>query len=347
MSTIADKIKSLVDIKTAIKSKLAALGLNPSDKFASYASNINSISNLSLAHLLQCKTTDEAAALPTTISIAPNFSSIGLCDMSYFMSIDDTASSSCKVESITFPSNFNTSNVITFASAFSGCSSLTSTDLSTFNVSKCTSFVSMFYNCTNLTTLGDISSWDISKGSNLGQMFKNCSNLVFPNLSTWSLINAASVDSMFSGCKQLTQFTNESVMHPSAIGGWFYGCDSLESVSLPNISLDSHQYNPWGVFIACPKLHNLVLGEGFGRIPVDMTLDLSQTSSSATTDYSAYTFSDDTWSALLGLYDRSTFNTTFNTTFTIIFHPSHKTNYSNWDTFVEQMTARNYTITIS
>lgn len=343
MSTIADKIKSLVNIKAAIKSKLTALGLNPSDKFASYASNINSISNLSLAHLLQCKTTDEAAALPTTISLASKYSSIGLCNMSYFMSIDDTVSSSCKVETITFPSNFVTSNVTTFEYAFSGCSSLTSTDLSKFDVSKCISFLSMFYNCTSLSSLGDISGWNVSKGINLGQMFKNCINLVFPDLSTWSLINASSMDSMFYCCKQLTQFANESVIHPSAIGGWFYGCDNLESVSLPNISLDNHQYNPWGVFIACPKLHNLVLGEGFGRIPVSMTLDLSQTSSSATTDYPAYTFSDDTWSALLNLYDRSSFTTAF----TIIFHPFHKTNYANWDTFVEQMTARNYTITVS
>lgn len=201
----------------------------------------------------------------------------------------------------------------------------------------------MFYNCTSLTTLGDISGWNISKGSNLGQMFKNCNNLVFPDLITWSLINASSVDSMFYCCKKLTQFNNESVMHPAAIGGWFYGCDNLESVSLPNISLDNHQYNPWGEFIACPKLHNLVLGESFGRIPVSMTLDLSQTASSATTDYSAYTFSDDTWSAFLNLYDRSSFSTTF----TIIFHPYHKTNYANWNTFVDQMTAKNYTITIS
>lgn len=347
MSTISDKIKSLSNIKTAIKDRLTSLGLNPSGKFASYSSLISSIPNFSLAYLFDYSsyTTTDEAYYPTEISISSSFTSSG--NTSLASTFAQNSISGPLLTSITFPSNWNTSSVTTTNKCFLDCTALTTLDLSTWKTSNLIDSNSMFKGCTNLTTITGLENWDLSKGYNLGAMFSGCNNLVFPDLSSWSLISTTSLDSMFQSCKKMTRFYNESIMHPTGTGSIFSYCDMLEEVNIPNLSMDSITYAPWGIFYQCWRLHTIILGEAFGRAAKAMTLDLSQTGTIATDDtvigtgYSAYTFSESTWNSLLNLHDRSDYTDTF----TIKFSSNHKSNYANWDSFVEYMTARGYNIT--
>jgi surface protein len=346
MSTITDKIKSLSNIKKAIKDKLSGLGLNPSNNFASYSSLISSI-KFSLAHLFDYSnyTSTDTSYYPTEISISSSFTSSGNTSLDHTFAQNNT--SGAVLTSIVFPSNWNTVSCTTAAGCFDNCTALSSLDLSSWDTSNIVDYSFMFHSNTSLTTITGLDKFDMSKGYNLGAMFSGCNNLVFPDLTAWSLINAGSIDSMFSACKKLTSFCNESTMHPAATGSIFAYCNNLEKVNLPYLSMDGIAYGPWGIFYQCFKLHTIILGEAFGRAATSMTLDLSQTGTMATDDtvigtgYSPYTFSDDTWTSFLNLYDRSDFTDSF----TIKFHPNHKSNYTNWDTFVDQMTARGYNIT--
>ena len=204
------------------------------------------------------------------------------------------------------------------ASMFYNCSSLASVgDLSNWDTSKVTTMYSMFTNCSSLASVGDLSNWDTSKVTNMAYVFVNCSSLTSLNLSNWDMSKVTSLTYMFYYCRALTSLN---------VSGW-----DLSSCS--NIS---------EIFRDCTKLSNLILGEGFGKIPSGLVLDLSHLNRSGNDTYSAYILSDESWVSFKTMYDREENGLP---TMTINFSAKHKANYADWDSFVEYMTARGYNIT--
>ena len=196
-------------------------------------------------------------------------------------------------------------------------------NISKINVSNATivssnnSMASMFNNCSSLASVGDLSNWDTSKVTNMAYVFVNCSSLTSLNLSNWDMSKVTSLTYMFYYCRALTSLN---------VSGW-----DLSSCS--NIS---------EIFRDCTKLSNLILGEGFGKIPSGLTLDLSSLNQYGNDTYSAYVLSDESWASFKTMYDREENGLP---TMTINFSAKHKANYADWDSFVEYMTARGYNIT--
>ena len=113
------------------------------------------------------------------------------------------------LESITFGSSFNTSNVTRFSEFFDKCKSLKEIDLSGFDTSSAELMYAMFNGCESLTEL-DLTSFDTSKVKNICGMFSYCYNLetirVSPLWSTESLDtgNWGGAPNMFAKCEKLT-----------------------------------------------------------------------------------------------------------------------------------------------
>ena len=99
-------------------------------------------------------------------------------------------------------SNFNTSNATNMSSMFNSCSSLQSLDLSNFNTSNATNMDSMFNGCSSLQSL-DLSNFDTSKVTYMSSMFYYCSSLQSLDLSNFDTSNVTKMYSMFSGCTNL------------------------------------------------------------------------------------------------------------------------------------------------
>lgn len=89
-------------------------------------------------------------------------------------------------------SNFDTTNVTSFAYMFHNCRGLTSLDVSNFDTAKATSFAAMFYSCSGLTTIiaGD---WSASVTST--NMFDDCTSLVGGNGTTY---NSSHIDATYA-----------------------------------------------------------------------------------------------------------------------------------------------------
>ena len=265
--------------------------------------------------------------------------------------VTDMSSMFCNCSSLTSvgdPSNWDTSNVKNMSNIFCNCSSLTSVgDLSKWNTSKVTSMNGTFSGCSSLTSVGDLSNWDTSKVNNMGGMFYHMSSLTsLGDLSNWDTSNVTDMSNMFCNCSSLTSVGDLSNWDTSKVknmGGMFYQMSSLTSLNLSGWDLSSctnisDMFKCW----TKPKLSNLILGEGFGKIPSGLTLDLSWLNQYGNDNYSAYVLSDESWESFKTMYDRDTNGLP---AMTIKFTAKHKTNYADWDSFVEYMTARGYNIT--
>ena len=132
--------------------------------------------------------------------------------------------------------NFDTSQVTSMESMFSGCSALTTLDLSKFDTSQVTSMRSMFSSCSKLTTL-DVSKFDTSKVTNMSYMFSYCYALTTLDVSKFDTSQVTNMERMFAGCSSLeTIYVSE---YDSTTGkGWttsavtnssymFQGCNKI------------------------------------------------------------------------------------------------------------------------
>ena len=240
-------------------------------------------------------------------------------------------------------SNFDTRLVTTLAYIFQGCSNLTSIDVSNFDTSKCTSMIGIFQGCSNLTSI-DVSNFDTSKCTSMMYFFISCSKLTAVDLSNFDTSNCISMRSMFAVCYALKSLVGLSGWDTNKVTdmiNMFYQISSLTSLNLSGWDLSSVT-NITDMFKFNSKLSNLILGEGFGKIPSGLTLDLSWLNQYGNDNYSAYVLSDESWESFKTMYDRETNGLPV---MTIKFNAKHKANYADWDSFVEYMTARGYNIT--
>ena len=138
-------------------------------------------------------------------------------------------------------SNFITSQVKSMNKMFSRCSSLYSLNLSNFETSNVIDMEYMFYNCSSLASL-DLSNFKTPKLNDMSYMFYKCESLISLNLSNFDFSNIRWIYSLFSYCSSLKYielsdfFISKNLNYYDNI---FYGCSSLECISLKNTTPDS------------------------------------------------------------------------------------------------------------
>ena len=133
--------------------------------------------------------------------------------------------------------NLDTSNAITMAYMFDGCSSLTKLDLSSFNTSRVDDMLGIFYNCKSLEEL-DVSSFNTRNVINMSLMFAGCSSLTSLDVSGFNTENVMSMASVFARCSSLTSldvsgFNTEKVTCMSCM---FVECKSLSELDVSNFN---------------------------------------------------------------------------------------------------------------
>ena len=135
------------------------------------------------------------------------------------------------LETVSFGTSFDTSNVITMYYLFQGCFKLVSLDLSNFNTSNTTDMYGMFYFCTSLTSL-DLSGFDTSKVMLMGSMFYGCIALDSLNVSSFNTEKVELMSRMFYGCWALTSLDLSSFDTTSVVDMdcMFYQCSTLKTI---------------------------------------------------------------------------------------------------------------------
>ena len=108
--------------------------------------------------------------------------------------------------SITFGSDFDSTELIHFSDAFNGCTSLQTLDLSCFNTPKLRTMSGTFRGCTNLVVL-DLSSFDTSGVTNMKNLFYEDTNLetiYASNAFVTTSVQSGYDTDLFTHCDKLT-----------------------------------------------------------------------------------------------------------------------------------------------
>lgn len=121
-------------------------------------------------------------------------------------------------------SDWDTSNVTSMFSTFSGCKDIC--DLSKWDTSKVTSMRYMFYNCKKFN--GDISNWDVSKVKSFECMFYGCKSFN-QDISNWNISSAENLSSMFQYCSKFNQPIQKwNITKNMNISYLLYDCSSFD-----------------------------------------------------------------------------------------------------------------------
>lgn len=166
----------------------------------------------------------------------------------------------CKnLENFVFPSNLDTSEVVSATAMFWNCGKLKTIDLSKLNTSKIQSMKFMFNYCGALTGL-DLRSFDTRSCENMYGMFWDCTSLEKVDLSSFNTSNVDNICFMFSGCSKLGTldlhtFDTSKVW---AARNTFAYCSSLKNLDLSNFKTRSLEVME-GMFAYCSSIEELDL----------------------------------------------------------------------------------------
>ena len=121
----------------------------------------------------------------------------------------------------------------------------------------------MFRDCTGITDL-DLTHFNTSavgsnsnKQGNMQDLFAGCRNLKTVNINNFDMTNISHVNSMFNGCENLTRLDISGWKNTNNItttGHMFKGCNSLESVYLPQLP---SLINMESMFYKCTNLKEI------------------------------------------------------------------------------------------
>lgn len=165
--------------------------------------------------------------------------------------------------------SWDTANVVSMESMFSGCRSLNNIAvLASWDVSNVTSMTGMFSDCFALGELSAIGDWDVSSVTNMDGMFKLViySNRPIPELDTlsplrdWDTSSVTSMQEMFYGNTQLQSLAGLETWDVSAVTnmmdmfgycGWLM---DIRALSGWTFNTEVMTYNMFG---SCYALHDL------------------------------------------------------------------------------------------
>jgi len=160
-------------------------------------------------------------------------------------------------------SSFDTSNITSMDSLFSGTTGLRSLTLSgEFNTSKVTSMNQMFNKC-GVEEL-DLSMLDTSKLTSTQYMFTGCTSLKNVNLSSFNTSLVKGMYGMFDGCTSLesvdlSSFNTSIVTDMRCL---FRNCSSMEILDLSNIST-AKVTQITSAFEGMTSLKKVIIGDSF------------------------------------------------------------------------------------
>ena len=145
----------------------------------------------------------------------------------FLSSFDDTA--------MTYVSNWDVSNVVSFTGTFFGTTITSVTPITNWDVSNVESFSAMFY-LTQLTSLIPLTNWDISSVTDLSFMFYGTQLLSLEGLENWDTSNVTDLSFMFyeTLITSLIPITNWDVSNATDLSFMFYGTQllSLEGLEI-------------------------------------------------------------------------------------------------------------------
>jgi surface protein len=122
---------------------------------------------------------------------------------------------------------FDTTNVTSMASTFNNCWSLTS--IPAFNTAKVTNMVSTFNGCYNITS---IPLFNTAAVTTMASMFLNCYSL--ESVPLFNTRAVTDMSSMFQGCVSLANVPMFNTASVTTMANMFNGCASLTTVPLFN-----------------------------------------------------------------------------------------------------------------
>ena len=245
MSTIAEKLKYLLETKELIKEAVNAKGgsLTSEDTFRSYANAVENLEtgtgstkyNITIDSILGDVDDDGVLQSP---SAAGDLIFTDVKDISdnamYYLFRCNTS-----ITSVSFPALTSVSGSNAMYYAFSDCTSLTDVsfpELTTVSGSSCMYYV--FYNCTGLTSVSFPALTTVSGFSALYYAFYYCTGLTsvsFPALATIS--GSYGMYYVFYNCTSLTtvSFPVLTSVGANGMNYAFSGCTGLTSVSFPKL----------------------------------------------------------------------------------------------------------------
>jgi surface protein len=122
----------------------------------------------------------------------------------------------------------------------------------------------------------DLSSIDTSEISKMSNMFSFCRKLKSLDLSHFDTSNVTSMSNMFSYCTSLTSldlfhFDTSKVIY---MDGMFNYCTSLEYLNISSFNTENVK-GIADIFKGCSAITTLIVGENFGKITYQNTIDFS------------------------------------------------------------------------
>lgn len=142
------------------------------------------------------------------------------------------------LETLDLPDNFITSKIITLNSTFSNCLKISRINTTGWDTQNVTTMASLFSGCRKLVDYGDVSNWNYNKCTTMTSMFANCnsitylpdfSNKEFPAITTW-----ASIFSYCSNVKGDIVMNNVSLPKATTLANAFQGLFEIDSLTTNN-----------------------------------------------------------------------------------------------------------------
>ena len=165
-----------------------------------------------------------------------------------------------KLTSISIPSSWDTSNVVSLVATFAGCRGLTSLDVSNMNTSNVRRFTGTFGECSSLETITGLDKLDTSKGKKFNRMFYGCANLnTSLDVSNFVTSSAEELQYMFAGCEKLTAINGLSTWDTSNVyfmSGMFQKCRKVTDLDVDNWNMEQ-VYLTARMFESCNNLNNI------------------------------------------------------------------------------------------
>lgn len=204
----------------------------------------------------------EECELLQTVTFPSSFDGSNISDMSKLFY-------NCHgLRNIVFPTSFATPNVSTMSGMFYGCTTLSDFSfLGSLNTSAVLDMSEMFRYCSSAQSIAFPNSFDVGAVNNLDFFLSDCSNLesvTFTGL--FNTENAESMNFMFNECTSLKQlelpesFNTVSVRNMHSM---FKGCVSLKKLELPKAFDTTNVDEMPQMFFGCQNLETLVLPDAF------------------------------------------------------------------------------------
>ncbi len=166
--------------------------------FWTVASDIIDVSNVTTESVTSMWSTFNGCKGITTLDLS-NWDTTACTDMQFMFY-------QCEIlDDINIAGNvgWNTSNVTTMKSMFSGCLTLTGLNGSEFETNSLLIVSGMFSNCRNLTSL-DLSSYDVSSITDLSNLVLGCDSLTSFITTGWNTSNVTNMTGLFRGTLAIT-----------------------------------------------------------------------------------------------------------------------------------------------